>query len=105
MDGLLNSFRSGLGMNSANNAQKTPLTNSGSNQSNSSSNVSVNSSVSRRNRNSLPSLKKTVPANSALLSKPLKNSSTMSKGLMGGSRRTRRSSRKFKRVRRKIFGY
>jgi len=109
MDGIIDSLREGLGINSstksvtnnsaANNSGANNLSRNNSAANNMSRNNSAantlttrNSSNSRRSRDTLPSLKKTVPVGSALLSKPLKNSSTMT----GGSRRRRRRTRKNK---------
>ena len=118
MDGIIDSLREGLGINSStqsvannsaannlsrNNSAANNLSRNNSAANNLSRNNSVmnntatrisasnNSTVSRRNRDTLPSLKKTVPVGSALLSKPLKNST-----MTGGSRRRRRRTRKNK---------
>ena len=117
MDGIIDSLREGLGINSstqsvttnsrannlsrnnsaANNSTENNLSRNNSAANNLSrnnsaaNNTATRISVSRRNRDTLPSLKKTVPVGSALLSKPLKNST-----MTGGSRRRRRRTRKNK---------
>lgn len=91
---FLNTIKSGLGI--------SPTVSAGMNSElNVSTNSASNSNMGRTNNsarvNSTPSLKKTVPAGTALLSKPLMNSAPTTTMMGGRRKKGRKMSRKTRR--------